>query len=117
MRFFVVHFITFFIFTDNGGSNKSVLKRQTVEMIGCLHKFQLELLFFLDMGSKKNIQKCLFQLRANRLADNNSNLILLPLEALPWLREHMADMLIRHDGTEAIEREAPAKIPKQFLEQ
>jgi hypothetical protein len=102
---------------DNGLQPKSVILR-TVEKIGKHQKFQLELLFFPNEDKKDDGQKQLFfvhVLTIKLAAKNEIYSVFFPLEAMIWLREQMVDMLIRHDGTETIEREPPAKIPKQFL--
>jgi hypothetical protein len=105
--------IPFFI--DHVGQSKHV-KRRTVEIIGKHHKFQLDLFLFPNMNrNDSQKQLCIIRLLAINLELNKLTNMFLPLEALFWLREHMVDMLVRHDGTETISKEAPAKIPKQFL--
>ena len=39
----------------------------------------------------------------------------LKLEALPWLRNQMAEMLSKYDGTEQIAKDAPAQIPQKLF--
>jgi hypothetical protein len=92
------------------------VKQRTVEMIGKHHKFQLDLFLFPNKNKNDSqTQLCIIRLCALSLEFNTIKSIFLPLEALLWLREHMADMLLRHDGTEMIERKPMAKIPQQFL--
>jgi hypothetical protein len=86
------------------------LKLRTVELTGRHHKFQLELLLFINMG-KVNIR---LGLCAVHKIFEKGNRMILPLYALPWLRNQMAEMLIQHDGTEEIE-EVSAQIPRKFL--
>jgi hypothetical protein len=89
------------------------LKLKSVEFTGKRHKFQLELMFFPNThnGQKQiGIRLC----AVNKITANEIGMI-LPLLALPWLRRQMAEMLAKHDGTEQIEKEAPAQIPKQFF--
>ena len=80
-----------------------------------MQKFQMELLVLPNLnknGPRK--QLCvMYVLSIN--AENNITWTLLPLQILPWLREHMVEMLMKHDGTELIEQKTAAKIPKQFL--
>jgi hypothetical protein len=107
-------------FLGKSQSTKRLLKVRTVEMIGKLRKFQLELLFFPNEGrSDIKPELCILLLAFKLPIENNNSTpihLLLPLRALPWLREQMADMLVRHDdGTEGIAREAPAKIPNKYL--
>ena len=69
---------------------------------------------FINMDNEKICKEISLGLTAMNEANMKRRLI-LPLKTLPWLREQMAEMLIRHDGTEKIEKEAPAKIPQQIL--
>jgi len=92
-----------------------VLKLKTVKMTGQHHKFRLELLLFINMDRGMLERRiCLGLFDANKITAKESRMI-LPLQALPWLRKQMAEMLAKHDGTEKIEKEAPAEIPQQFF--
>ena len=60
---------------------------------------------------KKFVLKFAPSTKSKRMLKRNS----LPLKTLPWLRNQMAEILAKHDGTEEIEKEAPAQIPQKFL--
>lgn len=80
--------------------------------MGIYHKFQLELLLFPN-GQK---QICFGIFAEHKITNaRRRGQMALPLQALPWLRKQMAEILAKYDGTEKIEKEAPAQIPKQFL--
>ena len=79
------------------------LKLRTVELMGLFHKFRLELVFFSNthiVNGQKQI--CLDIFAIHKINSKERNLT-FPLLALPWLREQMAEMLVKHDGTEQIE--------------
>ena len=79
-----------------------------MEFTGLFDNFQLELALN-DRGI------CLGLISVHKI-NNKRSVLNLPLKALPWLREQMAEMLAKHDGAEQIEKEAPAKMPEKFLQ-
>jgi hypothetical protein len=85
-----------------------------VELSGQQHKFHLELALFPEMHNSP-MEICLGFSAMQKIYEHNTWLPFLPLQALPWLRRQMAEMLAKHDGTEEIVKEAPAQIPKQFF--
>jgi hypothetical protein len=93
---------------------KRELKLRNVLFTGFRHQFQLELVLFINENKWKMEKRICLRLTAiNIQATNRNRTLTLPVQTLPWLRKQIAEMLIRHDGTKKIEKEAPAKIQKQ----
>jgi hypothetical protein len=118
----ILHLICNFIIDnvqtiDDGLQNKCEFKLRIVELIGQRHKFKLELFYFPNIDTDDDQKQSLFIFnRSNRRSTTHDKIyrIIMPLKALYWLREQMAELLVLYDGTEPIEMEAPAKIPKQI---
>ena len=102
---------------DDENKLKSVNKLRTVDFAGLFHNFQLELVLFSNNNDRGKLkQEICLRLYAVNKNNAKERFLILPLNTLPWLRAQMADMLAKHDGTEQIEKEAPAEIPHKFLQ-
>jgi hypothetical protein len=99
----------------NGGRHPmGISKLKIVELTGQTNKFQLELLFFPNMNNDGQKQICLGLFAIQKIT-NNKNQMTLPLQALPWLRNQMAEILAKYDGIEPIAKDEPAQIPQKFF--
>jgi hypothetical protein len=83
--------------------------------MGLYHKFQMELILFIKPENDEIDKQISLRLNAINKINAKEWGTFFPLRALPWLRNQMAEILVKHDGTEAIILEAPAQIPKQFI--